>query len=419
MAETLYRKYRPQTFAELVNQKHIRVTLENEISTGQIAHAYLFSGPRGIGKTTVARLLGKALNCQKREGSEPCNQCDNCQAVKAGRFLDLIEIDAASNRGINEIRELREHVKYPPSKGLFKIFIIDEVHMLTPEAFNALLKTLEEPPKQTIFILATTEIHKVPDTIISRCQRFDFKKVDLKDIAERLAYISQQEKVSIEPKVLELIARRSGGFIRDAESLLGQIFSLGEKEITEETVSVILPRSDFSLIIELVNNLKQKDTASGLILINKLVNEGVDLFEFNKDVIEYLRKLLILKVEGSISEFMTVTLEKELNEQAIKQVEKEVKKYNHSLHFILKLCLPGKFDGKKLEICLKYKIHQEKLKDNKAKELIEQAIKKISQKDIQIVPVLDTELDLKACGNGNGDEAVDDALDVFGGTVVQ
>jgi len=200
MSFTLYRKYRPQKFSEVIAQNHIKVTLENEITSGKIAHAYLFSGPRGIGKTTIARIFAKSLNCQNRVGAEPCNECVSCLEIGEGRSLDLVEIDAASNRGINEIRELKEQIKYTPVKSKYKIFIIDEVHMLTAEAFNALLKTLEEPPAYAIFILATTEAHKLPDTIISRCQRFDFKKVPFSDIVAHLGRLSAAEGIDVEKK---------------------------------------------------------------------------------------------------------------------------------------------------------------------------------------------------------------------------
>ena len=302
MSTTLYRKYRPQTFAEVVAQEHIKVTLENEITSGKLAHAFLFSGPRGIGKTTVARILAKALNCQKRRGFEPCDECSSCVEIREGRSLDLVEIDAASNRGINEIRELREQTKYTPVREKYKVFIIDEVHMLTTEAFNALLKTLEEPPAHAIFILATTEAHKLPETIISRCQRFDFKKVPIGAISEHLAEIAKKEKVKIDQSVIENIARLSEGYLRDSLSLLGQILALGEKEVSEEEASLVIPRSDWQRVMEFVNLLFTGRTKEGLILINELVEEGGDLEHFAKTVIETLRKVLLAKVTGDWQE---------------------------------------------------------------------------------------------------------------------
>lgn len=301
---TLYRKYRPQFFKELIGQKHIRTTLENEIKQNKIAHAYLFTGSRGIGKTTMARLLAKALNCQerKRDEAEPCNRCFVCQEINRGHFLDLIEIDAASNRGINEIRELKERVKFVPSLTRYKIFIIDEVHMLTPEAFNALLKTLEEPPKHVVFILATTEPYKLPETIISRCQRFDFKKIDPEEISKRLEKIAKAEGIKIEKEVLRDISFYGQGSSRDAENLLGQILSLGEKKIGPEQLEIVLPRRDLALVIELIEYLNKKETKNCLSLINQLIEEGVDLEQFTKDLIEFLRRILLFKINREIKD---------------------------------------------------------------------------------------------------------------------
>lgn len=300
MSEVIYRKYRPQKFKDLIGQEHVRRTIENEVATDKIAHAYLFTGPRGIGKTTAARLLAKAVNCLERQPgeSEPCGKCTNCRQLIDGRFLDLIEIDAASNRGINEIRELRERVRYSPSSAKFKVFIIDEVHMLTTEAFNALLKTLEEPPAYAIFILATTEPHKIPETIISRCQRFDFKKVGLKELVKRLEMITKKEAVEIDQAVLVNIAIRGEGCLRDAESLLQQILSLGEKRVTMDEASLILPRSDLGLVIVFVRHLFLKNAALGLELVNRLLEEGIDLEQFTGDLLEFLRKVLIYKVDS-------------------------------------------------------------------------------------------------------------------------
>ncbi|TSC96354.1 MAG: DNA polymerase III subunit gamma/tau [Parcubacteria group bacterium Athens1014_10] len=299
MSTTLYRKYRPQKFSEIEGQEVIKTTLQNEIKAGKISHAYLFSGPRGIGKTTTARLMAKAINCENRKQGEyePCNKCSSCLEIAGNRNLDLIEIDAASNRGINEIRELRDHARVAPTKSKYKVFVIDEAHQLTPEAFNALLKTLEEPPSHVIFILATTEIHKLPETIISRCQRFDFKKVNLKEIAEKLKVIAKKENIEIDHRVLEKIAGQSEGCIRDAETLLQQIFSLGDKKITYEEAEIFFPRSDINLIIDFVKNLISKKKEKTIFLINKLVEEGVDLKDFSSNLIEFLRKLMILKID--------------------------------------------------------------------------------------------------------------------------
>ncbi|MCX7778696.1 MAG: DNA polymerase III subunit gamma/tau [Patescibacteria group bacterium] len=318
MALALYRKYRPQTFSEVIGQEHVKKTLENEIKMGKISHAYLFYGPRGIGKTTLGRIFAKAINCQNRkEGqSEPCNQCFSCQEIIAGKSLDFIEIDAASNRGINEIKELRESVRFPPAVGKYKIFIIDESHQITPDAFNALLKTLEEPPSYVVFILVTTEIHKMPFTIVSRCQKFNFSKVSLPEILERLKKIVKLEGVKVEEKVLKNIARQSQGFVRDAESLLAQVLSLGDKEITSAEAEIILPRSDLEKVSQLAEYLFKKDLHRAIDLINQLLEEGIDLKQFNLDLIEFLRKMLLIKI-GFNPEKYSFSLDEKIEEKIL------------------------------------------------------------------------------------------------------
>jgi len=315
----LYRKYRPKTFKEVVNQEHIIRTLTNALTLNKVAHAYLFTGPRGTGKTTVARLLAKAVNCQDRQTHEPCNQCDACQGINQARALDLVEIDAASNRGIDEIRELRDGIKFSPTNLKYKVFIIDEVHQLTPPAFNALLKTLEEPPAHAIFILATTEIHKVPQTIISRCQRFDFHKLTLEKIVERLNWISQQEKVSIEKPALELIALNADGSIRDGESLLGQIMAMEDKKITLQEVQTILGVTDIKAVQDLVGYLTGKQQGQAIAHINQVASQGYDLVQFTKSLVSYLRKMMILKVDPDLTKLVAAELTKEQIDGIIKQ----------------------------------------------------------------------------------------------------
>jgi DNA polymerase-3 subunit gamma/tau len=319
MTLTLYRKYRPQSYSEVVGQNHIKTTIQNELETSKVAHAYLFSGPRGLGKTTMARLLAKAVNCLNRKSgeSEPCNQCEACQELMAGRSLDIIEIDAASHTGVDNVREnIINNSRFTPTSRKYKVFIIDEVHMLSISAFNALLKTLEEPPEHAIFILATTEIHKVPQTIISRCQHFEFRKVSRLDVINRLNYLLDQEKRRVDKKVIEDIAIYSQGSIRDAESLLGQILSLSKSDITAQQAELVLPKSRFDSAIELVSLINKNDAAKAIILINKLLEDGIDLEKFTIDLIEVIRKILLIKINGQLGE-LAVGLNKDLEKEVI------------------------------------------------------------------------------------------------------
>ncbi|MBU1877000.1 DNA polymerase III subunit gamma/tau [Patescibacteria group bacterium] len=295
----LYRKYRPQNFFDVVGQEHIIKTLTNAITSGMISHAYLFDGPRGTGKTTVARLLSKAINCQDLKGSEPCNKCSSCLEITNNQSMDLIEIDAASHRGIDDIRELREGIKFAPSKLKYKVFIVDECHQLSKDASNALLKTLEEPPAHAIFILATTEIHKMIPTIISRCQRFNFRKLTIEEIIQRLEKIIKAEKVKIEKAALELIAIYSSGSIRDAESLLDQVLTFSndsQKEIKAEDIKNILGLVEVEAISQLIDLIFQKKSSQAINFLNDVLEKGIDVSELIKAIVNYLRQGLILKI---------------------------------------------------------------------------------------------------------------------------
>ena len=290
------RKWRPQRFEEVVGQNHVCQTLKNAIAAGRIAHAYLFAGTRGVGKTTTARILAKALNCLAGPSPTPCNQCVMCQEISQGNSIDVLEIDGASNRGIDEVRELRENVKYVPARGRYKIYIIDEVHMLTKEAFNALLKTLEEPPAHVIFILATTEPHKVPNTILSRCQRFYLKLVQVSDIAGRLELIAREEGIGIGEDGLIQIARKAQGSIRDAQSFLDLVVSYAGREIKKEDIESILGGIDLELIHAIVEGVADKDPSLVLELAQHLSQAQHELKDFCYEFANYIRNLVILKV---------------------------------------------------------------------------------------------------------------------------
>ena len=352
---TLYRKYRPQNFSEVVGQNHIKITLEQEIKTGKIAHAYLFCGPRAVGKTTLARVFAKSINCKnrKKDSADPCNDCLSCKEITDGRALDIIEIDAASNTGVDNVRDnIIAGARVTPSKSKYKVFIIDEVHMLSAQAFNALLKVIEEPPAFVIFILCTTEAHKVPATIISRCQRFDFKRIGVNDMVKRLTLITQAEKIKIEKNILEAVARYSDGHMRDAESLLGQIIAIGGAEITQAEADLVIPRSDLNEVINLIGFLIKKDAVGGIRLINQLMDEGVDLKIFVGDVIEILRKLMLTKINPALVSKLALelgeTMELKINELAkdltveliLKFLEKFIKVMNElKTDFIRQLSL--------------------------------------------------------------------------------
>ncbi|MBF8266649.1 MAG: polymerase subunit gamma and tau [Dehalococcoidia bacterium] len=295
MSQVLYRKWRPQTLAEVVGQDHVTRTLKQAVLQGRIAHAYLFCGPRGTGKTSTARILAKAVNCLKPSEGEPCNQCPPCKAANEGRSLDLVEIDAASHRGIEEMRSLREKVHFVPAESRYKVYIVDEVHMMTPDAFNAFLKTLEEPPPHAIFVLATTEAHKVLPTIISRCQRFDFHRISHQHIETRLARICQGEGIKAEPQALNAIARSATGSLRDAENLLEQLVVSYDSDITLSRVRELLGLGDDELALELARHILKGETREGLKTINAVADQGLDLRRFHRQVVDHLRGALLLK----------------------------------------------------------------------------------------------------------------------------
>ena len=304
MAQALYRKWRSQTFEELVGQEHVTTTLLNALRDGRVAHAYLFSGPRGTGKTSTARILAKALNCTG-EGERPCNRCSHCTAINEGRLLDLIEIDAASNNSVDDVRELREKVGFRPSESSYKVYIIDEVHMLSSSAFNALLKTLEEPPPHARFVLATTEPHRIPATVLSRCQRFDFRRIPVAEIAAHLSHIAAQEGFEVEEAAAFAIARSAQGCMRDAVSLLDQMTSYGattsegeRSVISLEQVQQVLGSVASATVTAFVDVLAAKDIAAGLQEIHALLLQGGSLHEFAGQVVEHLRGVMLLQMVG-------------------------------------------------------------------------------------------------------------------------
>jgi DNA polymerase-3 subunit gamma/tau len=539
---TLYRKYRPQIFAEAVGQNHIKVTLQNEISTGKITHAYLFCGPRAVGKTTFARLMAKAVNCLKRkEGEyEPCDKCASCLEIVAGRSLDIVEIDAASHTGVDNVREnIIASARVTPSKYKYKVFIIDEVHMLSISAFNALLKLIEEPPAHVIFILCTTEIHKVPATIISRCERFDFRRISIEDTVKKLSYIIKAEGIKANKEILEAIARQSEGHMRDAESILGQLVSISGKEITRAEADLVIPRSDIAEIIKLLEVLIKKDAAGGIVLINKLMDDGVDLEKFIGDLIEVLRKILLGKINPSLGErlgldigesfeikinelkqdleinqlivflekfiaaktemknsfitqlpaelaiaelclelsnampktnsapngrifsarsgaknippasdtaeavnFSAAGLDKEKIISRWNEVLAKIKKYNHSLSFILRQCLPRELSGNKICLAFKYKFHKDRIDEARMKEILQNVLREVYQFPLLVETVVDATLEVEEANNksvtgletdleagipaeeapaddlNHGKDMMNDLLKTFGGKIV-
>ena len=296
----LYRKFRPQSFKDMVGQEHITKTLKNQIKNERVAHAYLFSGGRGSGKTTTAKILARAVNCLHPVDGEPCNECEICKQALEGTLIDISEIDAASNNGVDNIRDIREEVEFIPTSGKYRVYIIDEVHMLSTGAFNALLKTLEEPPKHVIFILATTEPQKLPVTILSRCQRFDFKRISIDDIIKRLKIICSESNIEIEDGALKIIAKMSDGAMRDAISILERCIADGSEKITEEQIRELVGIPEIDYLLKLTNSILSNKPAEVLEISEELINSGKDLDVFTWELIKFIRDLLMLHISNDL-----------------------------------------------------------------------------------------------------------------------
>ena len=316
--EVFARKYRPQTFDDLVGQAHVSRTLKNAVAQNRLAHAYLFVGPRGVGKTSTARILAKSLNCVKGPTVTPCGECDNCREIAAGNSLDVIEIDGASNNSVEDVRQLRENVRYAPAKGRYKIYLIDEVHMLSPAAFNALLKTLEEPPAHVKFIFATTEPQKVLPTILSRCQRFDLHRIAANLIAKHLQFIAGKEKISLAPAAAHAIARGAEGGLRDAESMLDQLVAFCGEKISENDVLDVFGFTSEQTVVDLTGRILRAETPGAIDLLHQQSDAGKDMMRLMSDLISYLRDLLVFKVKpDALKEDVEADVQTSLAEQAV------------------------------------------------------------------------------------------------------
>ena len=331
--QALYRVWRPQTFEDLVGQDMITKTLKNALATKQTTHAYLFAGPRGTGKTSCAKLFAKALNCPNQVNGDPCNECETCKAITAGRLNDVIEIDAASNNGVEEIRDIRDKVKYAPTQADYKVYIIDEVHMLSTSAFNALLKTLEEPPANVVFILATTDPHKIPATIISRTQRFDFKRITSGAILERMEYILKQKEFEYDEKALNVIARAAEGGMRDALSILDQVLSFGDNKVTLDNALLVTGSVTRENLIKYLSQVQNHETVAGLQTIHEILDEGKDTKRLLEDLINCCRDLLLYKQAPEMLEQTgSVMIDDEFKDMAEKSNPETLYRYIDTLN---------------------------------------------------------------------------------------
>ncbi len=333
----LARQWRPQIFEEVIGQRPITQTLQNAISQDRVSHAFLFTGARGVGKTSTARILAKALNCERGpRQTNPCNACTNCREITDGTSMDVIEIDGASNRGIEEIRELRENIRYKPTKSRYKIYIIDEVHMLTREAFNALLKTLEEPPPHIVFIFATTEPYKIPATILSRCQRYDFKRIPLKEMMENLRRIVEKEGIQISPRGLQMLVRESEGSMRDAQSLLDQVISYGGKEISDADIAEVLGLIDRKILSDTIEAIASRDAKRCVEIVETIYQYGYDIQRYCQELLQTLRHLILLKVSESSEELI------ELPPEELEGLKRQAERFSfEQLNHLFSLLLKG------------------------------------------------------------------------------